>query len=118
MSRLESRIKRLEIQVLGDEDRIGFTWEEFLHLWRFLGPRRVSSGAADEESSSGRMPPIVETPFPWNIKQLARRWERFQEAYRARMPSDAPTHTLASRQRTRNARVKPGFPAHRPGDPP
>ena len=87
MSHLKKRIKRLEIQVLGDEDQLGFTWEELQQLSRFLDPESFKRRA--EEPGGWYLRQLAETPFPRNIKQLVRRWERFQEEYRSRI-SDCP----------------------------
>ncbi len=87
MSHLKRRIKRLEIQVFGDEDQLGFTVEDLQQVSRFLDPEGFKRRAA--EPGGWHMRRIAGTPFPRNIKQLVRRWERFQKEYRRRI-SDCP----------------------------
>ena len=83
MSRLKDRIKRLEVQVFGDEDAVaGCTMEELMEAYRFLAPER-SKPAAEDPSNPGRnLQRNGETSVPPRIGRLLRKFHRIMEQRR------------------------------------
>ena len=65
MSRLKDRIKRLEVQVFGDEDAAaGCTMEELMEAYRFLAPERSKLAAADPSNPGCNLQRNRETSVP------------------------------------------------------
>ena len=73
MSSLKHRVEELERQKRALDAR-GFTWEEFLHIYRSLAPRDFKRAA--EEPGGWHLRSILDASPPRNIDSLVERWER------------------------------------------
>ena len=70
----EQRIRKLELQVFGDDDETLMTWEEFQHVYCALCPEP----AREQAKSNWRLQRILESPPTPNLDRLLRRWARME----------------------------------------